>query len=194
MIPLILASASPRRQEILQYFSLPFETIPHTANERDVVWDHHPFEYAQKLAAIKAESLIPNYPDRLILAADTIVFLEGILLNKPNTRDEAHAMLQLLSGKTHTVITALTLSCNNHTLTKTQTTSVLFHELTEDHMTAYLDTNSWTDKAGGYAIQKIGAMLVNKIEGCYYNVMGLPVGLLSSMLHHYGIDLWHYIH
>jgi septum formation protein len=193
LLPIILASQSPRRVEILRYFSIPFEIIPHTFDERKVAFTGDPFLYVSELAKNKAESISPAYPNRLVLAADTIVSIDDRVLNKPENYEDAKKMLQRLSGRQHTVITAICLANDKTSETQIATTNVLLNPLTEEQISLYLSTNFWNDKAGGYAIQGIGALLVQSVEGCYYNVIGLPIGLLAPMLQRYGICLWNFL-
>jgi septum formation protein len=193
-LPLILASASPRRLEILRYFKLPFEKIPHSFDERSVPWEGSAHAYAQRLSTEKAKNVAMSHPSRAILAADTIVVIDGELLTKPKDKGEAKRMLQRLSGNWHEVITSLALFYNGKTVSRSDETRVLMQPLTEAQIETYLHLNVWSDKVGGYAIQGAGSILVQRIEGCYYNVIGLPIGPLTTMLTDIGIDLWQYIH
>jgi septum formation protein len=193
MTPLILASESPRRREILQYFAIPFEQIPHTADERSIPWQGIPDVYVEKLAEIKARDVATRHPNRLIVSADTIVVIDGVLLNKPKDKDEAISMLRLLSGKWHSVFTSVAISYKNDLHIRSEKTNVLIRPLSEQNIHAYLDAATWSDKAGAYAIQGVGSLLIHRIDGCYYNELGLPVGLLSTMLHSLGIDIWNYL-
>lgn len=192
--PLILASASPRRLEILRYFSLPLELVPHTFDERSLPWQGDGHGYAQQMAREKAATVAHRFPDRVIVAADTIVVVEDRLLNKPTDRAEAFSMLRQLSGKWHVVLSGISLFSVGKVSSRSEETRVLFQPLSDRQINEYLDLNLWADKAGGYAIQGAGALLVQRIEGCFYNVIGLPVVPLASMLLDVGIDLWDHVH
>ena len=192
-LPLVLASASPRRLEILRSFSLPFEVFPHTFDERSVPWNGEDHDYAKELSSSKALNVAQRLPSRTIVAADTIVVIDGKALGKPKDKDDAKRMLLLLSGQWHRVITGICVVSSGKVLTRTDETKVLLQPLTDAHIEAYLDLNQWQDKAAGYAIQGAGAILVQRIEGCYYNVIGLPVVPLAFMLSEIGIDVWRYL-
>jgi septum formation protein len=190
---LILGSQSPRRYEILSYFSLPFEQISSEFDEDSVPFNGDPLAYAQKIAIGKALSLSAKYPEAVILTADTVVFKEGRIYGKPKNEAEAFKTLSELSGKWHSVITAIALWTNGRLRQGSEETRVLFNPLTEIQIQRYLEALHWADKAGGYAIQLAGSLLVRRIEGCYYNVVGLPVHVVSSLLKEEGIDLWDYL-
>lgn len=192
-LPLILASASPRRCEILNTFSIPFEVVSHSFDERCIPWNNSEHTYAQELALAKAQNVAAHYPTRTVIAADTIVYIDGQLLNKPKTRAEAASMLRQLSGKWHKVITGISVISSGSVQTRSDETRVFITPLTDHQIDSYLQLNIWSDKAGGYAIQGSGAIFVQRIEGCYYNVIGLPVVPLSTMLSTIGIDLWTYL-
>lgn len=191
--PLILASESPRRIEILQYFTIPFDVVPHTFDERSIPWENSSHAYAQKLSIGKAASVAARFPNRAVLAADTIVVIDGELLTKPRDRAHAKQMLNRLAGHWHEVITSITLAYQGKIQARSDETRVLMQPLTDQQIDAYLTLDVFRDKVGGYAIQGAGSILVQRIEGCYYNVIGLPIGPLSSMLATIGIDLWRYL-
>lgn len=193
MNTLILASESPRRKQILQYFSIPFESIPHTFDEKSIPWQGSPHTYVNSLAEEKVKNVAQTNPERIVIAADTIVVINGELLTKPISRSDAKRMLQQLSGTWHSVVTAIALSLRGNVMCRTDETRVLMQPLPEAHIEKYLDLNIWSDKAGGYAIQEAGSLLVQRIDGCYYNVIGLPVGTLCSMLEEVGVDIWDYL-
>jgi septum formation protein len=192
-LPIILASESPRRMEILCYFKLPFEKVPHTFDERTVTWGGSAHAYARQLSTEKAKNVAERFPTRAVLAADTIVVIDGELLTKPKDRADAIQMIHRLAGNWHEVITSIALSYNGKTQARSDVTRVLMQPLTDQQIEAYLRLNVWGDKAGGYAIQGAGSILIQRIEGCYYNVIGLPIVPLTSMLADIGIDLWQYI-
>ncbi len=190
---LILGSSSPRRKEILQFFSVPFEQIASDFDESLVAFDKDPACYVSTLSQKKGNSLLKKHPDKQILSADTVVYCEGKIYNKPIDKAEAKQFLQELSGKWHSVYTALTLSSFSSSETLVEETKILFYPLLEDAIELYLSHINFLDKAGGYAIQQGGSIVVQKIIGCYYNVMGLPIGALRQLLHNQGIDLWKHL-
>ncbi len=190
---IILGSGSPRREEILHFFSVPFTKIPSSFDEETIPFLGDPITYVRTLSQKKAESLSIDHPNRIILTADTIVFHAGIVYNKPKSFEEAVSFLQKLSGQWHSVFTSLSLFHNGMITTTNEETKILFHELTSDQIHNYLLHVDFLDKAGGYAIQKSGSLIVKKIEGCYYNVMGLPLTSLREILLNVGINLWQHL-
>jgi septum formation protein len=193
LTPIVLASASPRRKQLLQFFSYPFEEMPHTFDERKVPWKGAPRDYVIELAEKKAMDVLKHCHDRIVISADTIVTKDGKLFNKPRNRQEAEEMLQELSGTWHTVLTAIAVAVNGKVSAQAEETRVLLSPLDKRHIDLYLKLDEWKDKAAGYAIQGVGSLIVQRIEGCYYNVMGLPISLLNKMLLEAGIDLWDYL-
>lgn len=190
---LILGSQSPRRREILSFFSLPFEQFsPHFAEE-SVPFEGNPALYARALSKGKADSLIHRFPEAVILTADTVVFKEGKLFNKPESAEEALKMLKELNGSWHSVFTSVTAKTKAIEVTECEETKVLFHSLSERQLHLYHQAFKGTDKAGGYGIQMGGSVIVKRMEGCFYNVMGLPIASVASVLNQVGIDLWHYL-
>lgn len=184
-LPLILASGSPRRKSLLQSMGLEFEVIVSDFDE-DAIEFTNPVDYCEKLARSKAESVLnlTEYPT-IIIAADTIVYLEDKVLNKPRTELEALEMLTQLSGNTHSVFTAVAVAntANDTILVKHKETKVTFRNLRQIEIESYIATGSPMDKAGAYGIQDdFGATFVSSIEGDFYNVVGLPLELLYSML------------
>jgi septum formation protein len=183
-VPLVLASRSPRRQALLERLGLSFEVRPSPAEE---VWPDGlaPAEGAERLAHEKAEPVAAEAPDALTLGADTVVVLGGAVLGKPANPDEARAMLRRLSGATHTVYTGIALlhPSSGRAVTAHEATAVTFAPLTEDEVARYVATGSPLDKAGAYGIQDDhGALFVARIEGDYYNVVGLPLHRLYRVL------------
>ncbi|MBD3179599.1 MAG: septum formation protein Maf [Candidatus Latescibacteria bacterium] len=179
---LVLASASPRRRKILS--DLDFEYIPAVSSvkEDEVIWEE-PRKRARVLAELKAVDVQSDFPSKRIIGADTVVECDGRRLDKPADENEAADMLRFLSGRTHTVITALALvSLPNHRKIELESTSVIFRELNQQEIESYISTGECFDKAGAYGIQGYGAALVEAIEGCFYNVVGMPVNLLIRML------------
>jgi septum formation protein len=184
--PLILASASPRRRELLALLDLPFEVAPADVDE-SVHDDLPPAERARQLAADKACAVSRLRPDALVIGADTLVVLAPTVLGKPRDAADAGGTLRLLSGKTHQVITGVALAAAGHVLDADGvTTDVTFRALAEAEISAYVATGEPMDKAGAYAIQGRGAILIDGIRGDYANVVGLPLTRLATMLrdHH----------
>jgi septum formation protein len=190
MTRLILGSQSPRRKEILSFFDLPFEQIPSLYDEESLLFSNNPQEYVQALSKGKALELHARYPGANILTADTVVYCEGKIYGKPAGRDAAVACLLELADRWHSVFTALTLCTDHKIFEEVEETRVLFNPLTRNDAERYVDQLKCDDKAGSYAIQMAGSLIVKRIEGCYYNVMGLPVNALKTILLHAGIDLW----
>jgi septum formation protein len=191
--PIILGSGSPRRKEILSFFSLPFSQITSDFDEESITYAGDALLYVETLAEKKGESLSKEHPEDIIITADTIVYLDGKVYNKPKSKEEATSFLQELSGKWHTVYTAVALTHRGKQHAKTEKTNILFNELTDDHIEHYLAHVNFLDKAGSYAIQQGGSLVVKKIDGCYYNVMGLPINALQELLQLVNIDLWEYM-
>lgn len=181
--PLILASASPRRQELLTQAGIPFEVDPSRIAEI-IDPSQSVAKNAKRLAQAKAEEVSKRHPHRWILAADTLGAIEGKILGKPETVQGAHRMLQLLSGKTHQIITAFTLlnKALSNSITRAVVTQVTFKTLSEKTIEAYIQTGEPLDKAAAYAIQGKGAALIETIEGDRDNVIGLPIRKLKNIL------------
>ncbi|MGE5396733.1 MAG: Maf family protein [Chitinophagales bacterium] len=189
MSKLILASTSPRRQQLLNNLGMHFEIIPPASGAEIEFTGGDPVTYAITLACNKANQVADVAVNRLVLAADTIVVKDGDILGKPESKQAAKEMLELLSGSVHQVITGLCLKKGDDSITSFEKTIVHFRELTADEIERYVDTGEPMDKAGGYGIQGKGALLVSYIEGCYYNVVGLPLTRLASMLKEFGITI-----
>lgn len=190
---LILGSQSPRRKEILNYFSLPFEQVSSSFDEEAVPFSGDPIAYVTSLSAGKAEALSAIYPNDWLLTADTIVWKDGKLYGKPRNNDEAFQFLSELAGNWHSVFTGVTLRKGQQKWNQTEETKVLFNTLTPAEIRHYYTKLHLSDKAGGYAVQMAGGLAIKKIDGCYYNVMGLPINTVRSLLLNAGIDLWDYL-
>ena len=190
---IILGSSSPRRREILSFFSLPIRQVSPDFDESQVLFEGDPSAFAQEVAKRKAMCLAEKHPSQVVLTADTVVFQGGRLFLKPESMEEAEAMLSELSGKEHQVYTGVCVAHNNQLFTDVATTAVQFHELTQDQIRTYHRHFGPLDKAGGYAIQKGGSLIVKRIEGCYYNIMGLPLQPVYRVLLKAGINLWDYL-
>jgi septum formation protein len=174
---LILASASPRRSHLLRQLKLEFETI-HSGIDEELDASDDPDRHVRTLSFQKARAVAQNIPDGIIIGADTIVILDAHILGKPKTPDQAVVMLQHLSGKTHEVLTGFTLydRPSDRSLTEVERTKVKFRTLTLPEIHDYVATGSPMDKAGAYGIQDdYGAIFVESIQGCFYNVVGFPL-------------------
>lgn len=189
----ILGSSSPRRKEILNYFSLPFEQFTLDFDEEKFEFTGDPIEYASLIAQDKANAIGFYFPSSLLLTADTVVHCEGKLYSKPQNREQAQQFLMDLSGKWHEVFTAVTLQKGKEKFTEVAMTKILFHSLSAEQIHFYIEALQPFDKAGAYAVQKGGNLIVKRMEGCYYNVMGLPLTVLESLMNHFDISLWHYL-
>lgn len=177
---IILASASPRRQELLSMIGVDFEVIASNCDE--FTDETEPHKIVQAIAQQKASSVAKSHPGRIVLGADTVVAIDGKILGKPHNAENAKKMLRLLSGKCHSVYTGICLVKANgeHVLTSVRT-DVYFKKLTDSEIEAYVRTEESFDKAGGYAAQGLGAVFVDKIYGDFFNVIGLPISTVYDM-------------
>ena len=189
---LVLASTSPRRQELLGLLGLPFEVIGSLYDESVISPDGMaPADYVTRLAQGKASEVAGRLDaDALVIGADTTVVLDGQFLNKPTGPDDAASMLRRLSGRTHEVYTGLCVIRGQTLLTNYAVTEVAFAALTDETIAAYVATGEPLDKAGAYGIQGKALSFIPSISGDYFNVVGLPLYLLGQMLAQFGIDLW----
>lgn len=187
---IILASASPRRKELLEKIGLNFTVDPSNYPE-DLRLDLKPEGMAKALSLEKAWAVSQKYPDAIIISADTLGVLRGKIIGKPQTEEEARAVLLRLSGKSHRVITGFTIldTASKKVKTRTVETRVYFKKLSSREISNYVKTGEPLDKAGAYAIQGLGSAMVEKISGDYYNVMGLPLNALVESLKEFGIDV-----
>jgi septum formation protein len=178
---LILASASPRRKELISLISDDVMILPADVDEN--FSDDIPAESVPEMLAVrKAAEVAKKHPNDTIIGADTSVIVDGEILGKPADDNDAKRMLSLLSGKTHQVITGCAIFKNGKSLSFSETTDVTFYPLSEEEIDNYISSNEPKDKAGAYGIQGYGSLLVKKINGDYFNVVGLPVGKLNKML------------
>lgn len=185
---IILASQSPRRRELLERMGVTgFEVRPAQGEER-VEPGLTPARQVEQLSVQKAREIAVREPEALVIAADTVVAVDERVLGKPRSRQEAVEMLTLLSGRSHTVYTGLTVCGGGRELTCHEATQVMFCKLTPEQIEAYVDTLEPMDKAGSYGIQGRGCVLVEGIRGDYYNVVGLPVCRLAGMLRTFGVE------
>ena len=184
---LILASKSPRRFELLKQVGLDFEVVPSRVRE-DFVQKESPQEHVIRLAKAKAIDVATGYPDRWVIAADTVVYIDGSILGKPKNQEEAIEMLHRLSGQEHWVLTGFSVCHLEKKKAEKEAvqTAVRVKPLTRPEMEWYVKTGEPFDKAGGYAIQGIGSFMIESIRGSYTNVVGLPICELIQMLNRLG--------
>lgn len=183
----VLASQSPRRRELLSNIFDDFEIIVSDADE-SVPESLAPHECAVEIARRKLFDVRSRATDALIIAADTIVVLDGEILGKPRDRDDAFDMLSRLSGRTHTVYTGIAVSLGDRIISHAEATEVTFCKLCDQTILKYIATGEPMDKAGAYGIQNKGALFVEKICGDYFNVVGLPIHRLSRILAELGVS------
>jgi len=181
--PIILASNSPRRKSLLELIDLPFKIIASSVHE-DFNINLQPVEFAKHYANLKTQDISEKHPNSLVIGADTIVVLNNEIIGKPIDENDSKSMLRKLSGRTHTVITGVSLIWQEKNITDTfnEKTEVTFKELTDEQIRYYVDNYNHLDKAGSYGIQDWFAVCVKKIDGCFYNVMGMP---LSKFYEHF---------
>ena len=190
MKTIILASASPRRKELLEKIRLRFKVEP-SNYEEDINSELEPHELAKSLSLKKAKLVAKNHKSALVIAADTFIVLEGKILGKPRTETAARKMLQALSGRQHSVITGFTIidTESNKVLSRSVATRVYIRQLTSNEIDNYVKSKEPLDKAGAYAIQGLGSIIVQKIEGDYSNVIGLPLSALAGSLKEFGVHI-----
>ena len=185
----ILASASPRRIELLKELGWNF-TVKPSDSEEVLICGENPEDTACRLAEMKASNVAAANPGEWVVGADTLVALGTTSLGKPKNDKEAFAMIAMLQGKTHRVITAVAvISPEGEKYVEYETTNVVFRPLSDEEIASYIALGESLDKAGAYAIQGRGMLLVERIDGCYFNVVGLPVQKLSVLLAKLGLSL-----
>ena len=179
----ILASASPRRRELLRSLGLKFSIIPADVNE-EYLDGESPREHVRRLSLNKAMAIAQKNPDAWVLGADTIVVIDGLILGKPKNKKQAREMLERLSDRQHNVFTGFTLAHNANKVYKTKViqSAVKFKKISEEEMEWYVSCDEPYDKAGGYAVQGKGAYFIKSIRGSYTNVIGLPLGEVMEEL------------
>ena len=185
---IILASKSPRRKQLLSMMGLEF-TVQTADIDETMDKSQTPEHEVAAVSARKAEKIAREHPDDIIISADTIVVIDGKILGKPKDEEDAANMLRLLSGRTHTVYTGLTVYANGESKTQVVGTEVTFRELSDAEIAAYIRTGEPMDKAGSYGIQGYGSMFVSHLNGDYFCVMGLPVCTLGEMLREAGVEI-----
>ncbi len=182
----VLASASPRRKEILENAGFTFEIIVSDADE-NITDSLTPSETVEELAKRKALAVWDKNKDAVVFGCDTIVAIDGKILGKPKDDDEAFSMIKMLSGRAHTVSTGVCICAENKISVFSNTTEVEFYELSDDAIRSYIATGEGRDKAGSYGIQGYGCVLIKEIKGDYFSVMGLPVSQSARVLADFGV-------
>ena len=187
MESIILASASPRRQELLQQIGVPYEVVKSDAEEvLDAV--EGPRALAVENARRKALAVAKRYPGRVVLGADTVVFQDGAVYGKPKDAEDARNMLKSFAGRRHDVVTGVAIVAKDGVCyTDATETKVFFNDLTDDEIAAYIATGEPMDKAGAYAVQGRAAAFIPRIEGSFSNVVGLPLAEVASLLKEAGV-------
>lgn len=182
----VLASQSPRRRELLSLVGIPHEVQP--ADIDETPWpDEMPVPHAERLAKAKAHVIAMREPDAVVIAADTIVVIDGDILGKPADAADARSMLRRLSGRTHEVYTAVAVAMGAHVASDVVRVHVRFRALDDETIARYVDTGEPMDKAGAYGIQGYGATIVEHIEGDYFAVMGLPLTTVVDLAARLGV-------
>ena len=179
---LVLASRSPRRIEIMRGLGFTFDIDPAPEHLEEENSHNDPFAVAEMLAVRKCEHVAERRGSDRVIGADTIVVVDNEVLNKPRDDDEARAFVARLAGRTHTVVTGVAICDRGHTRSGNARTQVTFRSLSADDIARYVSTGEGRDKAGSYAAQGMGAGLIRRIDGCFFNVVGLPVSLLLDLL------------
>jgi septum formation protein len=183
---IVLASQSPRRKELLKEIVADFIVVPSKVDENKLA-QNDPLQFVYAAACAKAKDVGQSYPNDLVIGADTIVVLAGIIFGKPKNYSDAKKILRKLSGTTHQVITAFALYNKNKgkLLTGHDTTNVTFYCLTEKQIKEYLKQGEYSDKAGSYAVQKVGNKFIRKIDGDYNNVVGFPLAKIKTAINNF---------
>ncbi len=190
MKTIILASASPRRKELLEKIGLRFKVEPSNYQE-GMLSGLEPHELARKISLEKAKAAASKHENAIVIAADTFIVFGDQILGKPHTEKEARKMLETISGKSHSVITGFSIIDigANKTVSKSVETKIYIKKLAPAEIDAYVKSKEPLDKAGAYAIQGLGAVFVERIEGDYFNVIGLPLSALTEALKEFGINI-----
>ena len=188
----ILASASPRRKEILTRLGLVFRVDPSHVTEPDKRRGETFTKYVVRLARLKAKETALKYRSGIVIGADTVVCIDGRILGKPSSREEAGNMLAALSGNWHEVLSGLCLLDCGEKRSRAEVciSRVHFRRLTASEMEWYLDTGEYRDKAGAYAVQGYASLFIDRIEGCYFNIVGFPVSLFEKLCRKSGIPIF----
>lgn len=191
MKPIVLASASPRRADLLRQIGLEFD-IAESGVPEDDVQEKDPARLAERLALSKARAVAATLKRGIVIGADTVVCVDGEMLGKPADEEESRQMLRLLSGRSHDVLTGVAIieQPGLKTLCRVERTRVFFRPLSDEEIRSYITKAEVRDKAGSYGIQGMGGGLVSRIEGCYFNVVGLPLALTVEMLKEFGVKVY----
>ena len=187
-LDIILASASPRRRELVSLLIRDFRIVPSEFDESLVPPELAPEEHVLHSARMKARDVAGAFPQSLVITADTVVVVDDTILGKPSDTAHAAAMLRMLGGRTHRVYTGVAVVCEGTERTDVECTQVTFRELSDEIISRYVASGEPMDKAGAYAIQGRGVVLIKSVSGCYPNVVGLPLYRLSVLLSEFGIE------
>lgn len=185
---IILASGSPRRRELLSSLGLEFEIYKPEVDESRLN-NERPEDLCRRLSRIKARAASQKFHDSIIIAADTIVVIDGLILGKPSDRQNAFDMLKTLQNREHEVLTGLTVCSDAKIISHVEHTRVKFRQLSDSQIKNYIASGECDDKAGAYAVQGKGALLVESLRGDYFNVVGLPVCALGKILAEFGVNI-----
>ena len=188
MLPIVLASSSPRRKQLLEMLRIPFRVIPPDVDEH-VLPGERPHDYVTRLSRAKAQAVVAHVPGEVVLAADTTVVLGGKIFEKPSSPANAVEMLEQLQGRTHEVLTAVAVAENGRLEQALDVSRVTFRPNARHTLEEYVATGEPLDKAGAYAIQGLASRFVTRIEGSYSNVVGLPVAVVYELCARAGLLL-----
>lgn len=183
---IVLASQSPRRRELLRLIGIPHDVAPADIDETQLP-DESPTAHAERLAREKALTIAKAMPDAVVIGSDTIVVLDGVVLGKPIDDADAARMLRLLSGRTHTVHTAVAIARGDRVVAALESVEVTFRPLSDAQIASYVATREPMDKAGAYGIQGYGATIVERVHGDFFAVMGLALGVVVELLRALGV-------
>lgn len=188
MTKLILASGSPRRKEFMSYLGIPFEVeIPNI--DESPLQGETPSELVLRLSSLKADYISKKHDDTVVVAADTVVCFNGMILGKPSSRDDAFRMIKMLQGQTHTVYTGVTVQKGSLVRSMVVSTEVGFDPLDDDFIRNYAASGECDDKAGAYAIQGIASIFISEVKGSVSSVVGLPINEVVKFLREFGLNI-----
>jgi septum formation protein len=187
---IILASKSPRRIDLLKQLGLKFEVIPSNIDEKKYI-SRDPEKSVKKIALMKANDVAKKNKNGIVIGSDTIVVFKGKIIGKPKNKNDAFKTLKKFSGKEHEVVTGLAIidTISKKTLIDSVKTKVKFRKITDDEINDFIATGEPFDKAGGYGIQNFACIFIESVNGCFYNVVGLPLSKLTEMLKHFNINI-----
>ncbi len=188
MTKLILASGSPRRKEFISYLGIDYDVeIPNI--DESPVHGETPSELVLRLSCLKADFISQKRSDSVVIAADTVVCFNGMILGKPSSREDAFNMIKMLQGHTHTVYTGVTVQKGNLKRSKVVSTEVTFDSMDDDFIRNYVSSGECDDKAGAYAIQGIASMFISQVKGSVSSVVGLPINEVVKYLREFGLEI-----